>query len=199
MSAEAFRVAFPGEGQLVEFKRGSSGEQLQNTAVAFSNADGGVILIGVADDGEVVGRQADAETQDAIHQSPGALPEPVTVENIREASAARNLTVIKILRSLGLAADTGRGVDVMQDTMTAEMLDPLSFQDNGHEVMVELPIRSAVTPASDPGSTNSNARGAPRTRSSRARARRPRHRPHQQDAALDRLRHRTRDPAPAPR
>ena len=80
-----------------------------------------------------------------VIRSPGGLPEPVTVENIREASAARNLTVIRILRSLGLAEDAGRGVDVMQDTMAAELLDPPRFFDHGHEVVVELPIRSAVT------------------------------------------------------
>ena len=78
---------------------------------------------------------------------PAGLPEPVTVENIREASAARNLVVIKVLRALGLAEDAGRGVDVMQDTMANEMLDPPAFLDRGHEVVVELPIRSAVTPS----------------------------------------------------
>jgi hypothetical protein len=46
-----FRAAFPGESQHVQFKRGTSMEQLQNTGVAFSNSDGGVILIGVQDDG----------------------------------------------------------------------------------------------------------------------------------------------------
>ena len=82
-----------------------------------------------------------------VVSSPGGLPEPVTVENIRETSAARNLTVIRILRKLGLAEDAGRGVDVMQDTMAAEMLDPPRFRDSGHEVIVELPVRSAVAPA----------------------------------------------------
>jgi hypothetical protein len=41
MGLAEFRAAFPGEGQLVEFKRGVSTEQAQSTAVAFSNADGG--------------------------------------------------------------------------------------------------------------------------------------------------------------
>lgn len=35
----------------------------------------------------------------------------------------------------------------MQDAMAAEMLDPPRFFDHGHEVVVELPIRSAVTSA----------------------------------------------------
>lgn len=79
--------------------------------------------------------------------SPGGLPEPVTVENIREATAPRNLSVIRALRLFGLAEDAGRGIDVMEDTMLEEMLDPPKFDDRGHEVVVTLPIRSAVAPA----------------------------------------------------
>ena len=82
----------------------------------------------------------------AVVRSPGGLPEPVTVENMRETNASRNAAVIRVLRRLGLAEDVGRGVDVMQDTMAAEMLDPPRFRDHGHEVVVELPIRSAVAP-----------------------------------------------------
>jgi ATP-dependent DNA helicase RecG len=79
--------------------------------------------------------------------SPGGLPEPVTVENIRETTAPRNLAVIAALRRFGLAEDAGRGIDVMEDTMLEEMLDPPAFLDNGHEVGVVLPVRSAVAPA----------------------------------------------------
>src|SRR6185312_4489428 len=79
-------------------------------------------------------------------RSPGGLPEPVTVENMREASAARNLVVIRALRRYGLAEDEGLGIDLIQDAMADEMLDPPRFTDNGHEVTVELPIRSAVAP-----------------------------------------------------
>jgi ATP-dependent DNA helicase RecG len=78
--------------------------------------------------------------------SPGGLPEPVTVENIRETQAARNYRVISILRRFGLAEDAGRGVDVMVDSMLSEMLEPPQFEDSGHSVTVTLPIRSAVTP-----------------------------------------------------
>ena len=79
--------------------------------------------------------------------SPGGLPEPVTVENIREASAPRNLSVIAALRRFGLAEDAGRGIDVMEDTMLEEMLDPPQFEDRDHEVAVSLPVRSAVAPS----------------------------------------------------
>ena len=79
--------------------------------------------------------------------SPGGLPEPVTVANIRETQAARNHRVITVLRRFGLAEDAGRGVDVMVDSMLEEMLDPPAFEDSGHSVTVTLPIRSVVTPA----------------------------------------------------
>lgn len=78
--------------------------------------------------------------------SPGGLPEPVTVENIRETQAARNYRVITVMRRFGLAEDAGRGVDVMVDSMLEEMLEPPIFEDSGHSVSVTLPIRSAVTP-----------------------------------------------------
>ncbi len=79
--------------------------------------------------------------------SPGGLPEPVTVENIRETSAARNVKVINALRHLGLAEDAGRGVDVMVDSMRDELLEPPTFEDAGHAVTVTLPVRSPVTSA----------------------------------------------------
>jgi ATP-dependent DNA helicase RecG len=81
-----------------------------------------------------------------VVRSPGGLPEPVTVDNIREANAARNVVVIGILRRFDLAEDAGRGVDLMQDLMAEEMLDPPRFFDRGHEFVVELPVHSAVAP-----------------------------------------------------
>lgn len=45
-----------------------------------------------------------------------------------------------------VSEDAGRGVDVMQDTMRSEMLDPPGFTDHGHAVEVALHIRSAVAP-----------------------------------------------------
>jgi ATP-dependent DNA helicase RecG len=79
--------------------------------------------------------------------SPGGLPEPVTEQNIRDAQAARNVSMIGVLRRAGLAEDAGRGVDVMVDAMRSELLDPPRFRDLGHAVEVSLPVRSAVTVA----------------------------------------------------
>ena len=77
--------------------------------------------------------------------SPGSLPAPVTIENMREAQAARNGAVIDALRRLRLAEDAGRGIGVIQDAMRAEMLDPPTFADSGHSVEVTLPTRGGVT------------------------------------------------------
>ncbi len=78
--------------------------------------------------------------------SPGRLPEPVTVANMRETQASRNARVIRALRQLGLAEDAGRGVDVMVDSMREELLEPPLFEESEHSVTVTLPIRSAITP-----------------------------------------------------
>jgi hypothetical protein len=40
VDAETFAREFPGESDFVEFKSGTSGSQLQDTSVAFSNASG---------------------------------------------------------------------------------------------------------------------------------------------------------------
>jgi ATP-dependent DNA helicase RecG len=79
--------------------------------------------------------------------SPGGLPEPVTVANIRQAQAARNPSVIDTLRRLRLAEDAGRGVDVMQDEMQQALLDPPVFDDQEHALRVVLPMRGSVTSA----------------------------------------------------
>ena len=70
LSLAEFRDAFPEESEHVEFKQGLSADQLQQVAVAFSNADGGVILVGVAPDGRVVGVADSPSTRDRIY---GAL------------------------------------------------------------------------------------------------------------------------------
>ena len=77
--------------------------------------------------------------------SPGALPAPVTVENIRDAQSARNPKIISLMRRFRLAEDAGRGIDIMQDSMMEELLDPPSFKDTGHSVEVALPVRGGVT------------------------------------------------------
>lgn len=81
-----------------------------------------------------------------VIRSPGALPEPVTLSNMREQNAARNVDVIRVLRRHRLAEDAGMGIDVMQDAMEAALLEPPEFSADDSHVDVVLRIDSAVTP-----------------------------------------------------
>lgn len=78
--------------------------------------------------------------------SPGALPEPVTVENIRFQQAARNDRVLGALRRLGLAEDLGKGIDRMEDDMAAELLQAPEFEDDGSFFTVRLKQTGHITP-----------------------------------------------------
>ncbi|HEY3969923.1 MAG TPA: ATP-binding protein [Solirubrobacteraceae bacterium] len=68
-SVEDFEQNYVGETSHVEFKTGTGNRPLQDSIVAFSNADGGVIFVGVSDDGEPVGRELTPGTFDAIVQA----------------------------------------------------------------------------------------------------------------------------------
>lgn len=92
-------------------------------------------------------------------RSPGSLPEPVTVTNMREQNAARNVDVIKVLRTLRLAEDAGRGVDLMEDTMEAHLLDRPEFSTDGTSVTVALRLGSTVTPRERAWISEVEARG----------------------------------------
>ncbi|MGH3773362.1 MAG: ATP-binding protein [Pseudonocardiaceae bacterium] len=83
---------------------------------------------------------------EVVITSPGSLPEPVTVETIREAQAARNPDTIATLRKFRLAEDAGRGVDVMEDEMEQALLDPPLFSDGGNFVEVRLSLNGPITP-----------------------------------------------------
>ena len=76
MTADEFARAFPAESDHVERKRGTGSRELQRAIVAFSNSDGGVILIGVGDRGAVLGRPATPGTEDAIHEAALAVHDP---------------------------------------------------------------------------------------------------------------------------
>lgn len=81
-----------------------------------------------------------------VIRSPGGLPEPVTLANMREQNAARNLTVIRTLRRFHLAEDAGMGVDIMEDAMEAALLDKPVFDADATHVKVTLRLGGSVTP-----------------------------------------------------
>lgn len=77
--------------------------------------------------------------------SPGSLPDPVTVESLREAQSARNHAVIDVLRRFGLAEDSGQGIDVMQDDMRLELLDEPVFRETRDSFIVTLRLSGQVS------------------------------------------------------
>jgi len=79
-------------------------------------------------------------------RSPGGLPEPVTVANLRHQSAARNSAVIRLLRAFNLAEDAGMGIDMMQDAMDEALLDRPHFEADADHVDVTLTLGSTITP-----------------------------------------------------
>ena len=78
--------------------------------------------------------------------SPGGLPAPVTVETMRDSYAARNTSVIGVLRRFHLAEASGKGVDLIQDLMRDELLEPPVFSATPSSVTVRLPVLSATRP-----------------------------------------------------
>lgn len=81
-----------------------------------------------------------------VISSPGPLPEPVTLANMRDQSAARNLMVIRTLRRYRLAEDAGMGIDAMEDGMQAALLERPEFDADSTRVEVTLRLGSAVAP-----------------------------------------------------
>ena len=81
-----------------------------------------------------------------VVRSPGGLPEPVTLENLREQNAPRNLDTIRLLRRYRLAEDAGMGIDVMEDGMEAALLERPAFESDGSYVAVSFTLHSTVTP-----------------------------------------------------
>lgn len=63
-----FAAAFPRETTHVEFKTGLGREPLQEALVAMSNRDGGVILVGVRNDGTVAGKRLDQGAEEQINE-----------------------------------------------------------------------------------------------------------------------------------
>lgn len=57
------------ESQYVERKAGLGARPLRESAVAFANADGGVILIGVEDGGRIRGATLTPDFEDAVHEA----------------------------------------------------------------------------------------------------------------------------------
>ena len=82
-----------------------------------------------------------------VLQSPSP-PDPVTVENIREAQAARNPRVISVLRRLRLAEDSElwRGRNAGLHTLEPARITEYSVDTGRFRINRFLPVRGSITP-----------------------------------------------------
>jgi ATP-dependent DNA helicase RecG len=108
-SIEEFRRAFAGENEYVEFKAGTGNQPLQDAIVAFSNADGGVILVGVRDDGALVKRDWGQGTLDAITQAFRDTRDPgrYTIRHVDVAGT--QIVAVAVARRIDGFAQTSSG------------------------------------------------------------------------------------------
>jgi predicted HTH transcriptional regulator len=92
------------EGKQLEFKRDlSSPQPIMKTLTAFANTAGGRLIIGVADDGQVLG---------GIEiENPGLLLPGMTTDDMKQGvSQIRNPVIARVFRELDLIEQWGSGI-----------------------------------------------------------------------------------------
>ncbi len=82
-----------------------------------------------------------------VVRSPGGLPEGVSLDDPAIRSVPRNVLAIRTLRFFGIAEDAGRGVRLMRDHMTLNLMKPPVFEVDGSSVVVTLRLGSDAGPA----------------------------------------------------
>lgn len=78
-------------------------------------------------------------------RSPGGLPGPITMENIREEHYSRNRRVMRALKLLGLVEEYGEGIDRMYEFMDARLMEPPVIVPTPDSVTVTLRNRFLVS------------------------------------------------------
>ena len=71
-------------------------------------------------------------------ESPGGLPDIVTVENIRETRYSRNPTISRVLTEFGWVRELNEGVKRIYSDMADFFLDEPEYYDPGHSVKLIL-------------------------------------------------------------
>jgi len=102
-----FDREFPVETGYVERKQGTSG--LDEAIVAFSNADGGVVLIGVADDGTVHGRELTAGLETDLHRIVSTTRDPGRYFISPASVGSKHIVVLAIARRHAGFSQTSNG------------------------------------------------------------------------------------------
>jgi len=78
-------------------------------------------------------------------RSPGSLPGPITLENMRVEHYSRNRKIMSCLKVLGLVEEYGEGVDRMFDGMEERLMDPPLIEATPTSVSVTLHNRFLVS------------------------------------------------------
>lgn len=76
MTGEQFASSFGGESDYIERKTGAGLKPLARAITAFSNTEGGVLLIGVTDDSQVAGRPLTDGLMNSIHEAALSVHDP---------------------------------------------------------------------------------------------------------------------------
>lgn len=76
MTKADFAASFAFESDFIECKSGVGQSPISKALTALSNTEGGVILIGVRDDGELIGRSLTEGVENAIHQAALTVHDP---------------------------------------------------------------------------------------------------------------------------
>ncbi|MFQ5627116.1 MAG: RNA-binding domain-containing protein [bacterium] len=93
---EIQKLAIQGEGQKVEFKRSMAElETIVRAITAFANADGGVVLLGVRDSGEVIGVEIGDQTKERLSAAITDATDPI-IYPVIEMITVEGKTVIAI-------------------------------------------------------------------------------------------------------
>lgn len=71
-------------------------------------------------------------------RSPGSLPGPITVDNIRDQHYSRNRRVMTILKTLGFVEEYGEGMDRIFGEMEARLMRPPAIVADGVSVTLTL-------------------------------------------------------------
>ena len=109
MTVEQFRAGFPSESHYVEWKTGISGSEIQRAIVAFSNAEGGVLMIGVDDRGGLTGKSLDAGLERRLWEIVNHVESPGTIELNSLTVGKVEIVVVSVGRRLQGVAQTSDG------------------------------------------------------------------------------------------
>ena len=110
MTPGEFSAAFPSEGQYVEWKAGAGRRPIQEAIVAFSNADGGVVMIGVDDQGTAVGCPLDEGVEKDLWETIAQIesPGPVQIRGLRIGRAETTVVAVGTRRDGVAQTSNGR-------------------------------------------------------------------------------------------